>query len=94
LTLLLIGVSQDVDDLLGKHPSLQRTLVTIPLPLMTAAEIEAIILGGEQRSGLRFASAVRQRIVELAQGLPYHAQLLCLFAARNAVRRHATDVER
>ena len=94
VTILLIGVAEDVDELLGKHPSLQRTLVTIPLPLMTAPEIEAIILGGEEKSGLRFAPGVRRAIVDLAQGLPYHAQLLCLFAARNALRRHASTVER
>ena len=94
VTLLLIGVAEDVDDLLGKHPSLQRTLVTVPLPLMTPAEIEAIIVGGEQKSGRRFAPFVRQRIVELSQGLPYHAQLLCLFAARSALRRRSTEVER
>lgn len=94
VTLLLIGVAKDVDDLLGKHPSLQRTLVTIPLPLMTPDEIEAIILCGEEKSGLRFTPPVRQRIVQLAQGLPYHAQLLCLFAARNALRRRAGTVER
>ncbi len=93
VTLLLIGVAEDVDELLGKHPSLQRALVTIPMPLMSGQEIEAIILGGEEKSGLRFTPAVRRSVVELAQGLPYHAQLLCLFAARNAVRRHASVVE-
>jgi len=93
VTLLLIGVAEDVDDLLGKHPSLQRTLVTIPMPLMSAEEIEAIIIGGEARSGLRFTPSVRRSIVELAQGLPYHAQLLSLFAARNALRRHTSTVE-
>jgi Cdc6-like AAA superfamily ATPase len=92
-TLLLIGVAEDVDELLGKHPSLQRTLVTIPLPLMTAAEIDAIIVDGGRKFGRRFAGAVRARIVELAQGLPYHAQLLCLFAARSALRRHSAEVE-
>jgi Cdc6-like AAA superfamily ATPase len=92
-TLLIIGVAEDVDDLLGKHPSLQRTLVTIPLPLMAAREIDGIIAAGEEKSGMRFAPAVRSLIVELAQGLPYHAQLLGLFAARSAARRHAKTVE-
>jgi Cdc6-like AAA superfamily ATPase len=94
VTLLLIGVAEDVDELLGKHPSLQRTLVTLPLPLMAEREIDGIIAGGEERSGLSFAPGVRQRIVELAQGLPYHAQLLSLFAARSALRRHSPAVER
>jgi Cdc6-like AAA superfamily ATPase len=92
-TILIIGVAEDVDDLLGKHPSLQRALVTIPLPLMAARELEGIIAAGEAKSGLAFAPAVRSLIVELAQGLPYHAQLLGLFAARSAARRHAKTVE-
>jgi Cdc6-like AAA superfamily ATPase len=93
VTILLIGVAENVDELLGRHPSLRRTLVTVPLPLMTAREIEAIISTGERKSGLTFAPDVRRTIVAFAQGLPYHAQLLCLFAARSAVRRHSARVE-
>jgi len=37
---------------------------------------------------------VRQTIVDFAQGLPYHAQLLGLFAARHAIRRQSSRVER
>jgi Cdc6-like AAA superfamily ATPase len=94
VTLLIIGVADNVRELLGKHPSLQRTLVTIPMPLMTRREIDGIIACGEEKTGLRFDPAVRQQIADFAQGLPYHAQLLCLFAARNAVRRQSSRVER
>jgi len=94
VTLLIIGVADNVRELLGKHPSLQRTLVTIPMPLMTRREIDGIIASGEEKTGLRFDPAVRQQIADFAQGLPYHAQLLCLFAARNAVRRQSSRVER
>ncbi|HEX6842710.1 MAG TPA: AAA family ATPase, partial [Stellaceae bacterium] len=94
VTLLIIGVAENVRELLGKHPSLQRTLVTIPMPLMTRREIDGIIVNGEEKSGLRFDPAVRQHIADFAQGLPYHAQLLCLFAARNAARRQSSRVER
>ena len=91
-TLLLIGVADDVHELFGKHPSLQRTLVTVPMPLMTRRELETLIAAGEARAELTFAPAVRDGIVEFAQGLPYHAQLLCLFAARSAGRRHSREV--
>jgi Cdc6-like AAA superfamily ATPase len=94
VTLLLIGVAEQVDELLGKHPSLRRTLVTIPLPLMTRREIDGIIAAGEEKAGLRFDPEVRAMIVDFAQGLPYHAQLLCLFAARNAMRRNSRQVQR
>jgi Cdc6-like AAA superfamily ATPase len=94
VTLVIIGVADDVRQLLGKHPSLQRTLVTVPMPLMTRREIDGIIAIGEEKSGLRFDPWVRQTIVDFAQGLPYHAQLLSLFAARHALRRQSTRVER
>jgi len=94
VTLLIIGVAENVRDLLGKHPSLQRTLVTVPMPLMSRREIDGILVSGEEKCGLRFEPWVRQTIGEFAQGLPYHAQLLGLFSARSAVRRRSMAIER
>jgi Cdc6-like AAA superfamily ATPase len=94
VTLLIIGVAENVSQLLGKHPSLQRTIVTIPMPLMSARELDGILATGEEKSGMRFDPPVRRQIVEFAQGLPYHAQLLGLFAARSATRRRASAIER
>ncbi|MGO8918424.1 MAG: AAA family ATPase [Stellaceae bacterium] len=94
VTLLIVGVAENVGQLLGKHPSLQRTIVTVPMPLMTRREIDGIIAAGEEKSGLGFDPWVRQAVVDFAQGLPYHAQLLCLFAARSAVRRGSGRIER
>jgi hypothetical protein len=64
------------------------------MPLMSRRELGGIIVAGEQKSGLAFAPDVRQAIIDFAQGLPYHVQLLGLFAARNAVRRRSQVVER
>jgi Cdc6-like AAA superfamily ATPase len=94
VTLLIIGVAENVTQLLGKHPSLQRTIVTIPMPLMSARELDGILATGEEKSGLRFDPPVRRQVVEFAQGLPYHAQLLGLLAARSATRRQSTTIDR
>jgi Cdc6-like AAA superfamily ATPase len=94
VTLLIIGVAENVTQLLGQHPSLQRTIVTIPMPLMSARELDGILATGEAKSGLRFDPAVRRQVVDFAQGLPYHAQLLGLLAARSATRRQAPTIER
>lgn len=94
VTMLLIGVADDVRELFGKHPSLQRTLVTVPMPLMPRRDIEGLIAAGEAHAGLTFVPEAREAIIDFAQGLPYQAQLLCLFAARNAVRRNSRQVER
>jgi Cdc6-like AAA superfamily ATPase len=93
VTLLLVGVAETVDQLLGKHPSLQRTVVAVPLPPMTDREIDGIVTAGEMKSGLNFDVSMRQAIVDFAQGLPYHAQLLCLLAADSAMRRCSNRVE-
>lgn len=94
VTLLVVGVAETVDHLLGKHPSIQRALVAVHLPLMTDREVERIILAGAETARLDFAPDVRQRIVTLAKGLPYYAQLLSLHAARGAVLRGSREVGR
>lgn len=94
VTLFIIGVAENVDQLLGKHPSIQRALVAVHLPPMTDREIERIILAGADVAGLTFAPDVRERIVLLSKGLPYFAQLLSLHAARAAVARDRAHVER
>jgi hypothetical protein len=94
VTLLIIGVAENVGQLLGKHPSLQRAVVTIPMPLMTRRDLDGILGAGEKRLGLRFDPAVRAAIVDFAQGLPYHAQLLGLFSARSAIRRGSSEIGR
>ncbi len=90
--LVLIGVASDVDDLLGKHPSLRRALVTVPLPLMTRREVSTIIENGELRLGVPFEPDVKDAILDLAPGLPYYAQLLCLFTARSALRQGSESI--
>ena len=94
VTLIIVGIAENTTELLGKHPSLQRALMAVPLPLMTPDEVGGIIAGGEEKSDLRFDLSVSRSIIDLAQGLPYHAQLLCYFAARSAVWRHSGLVER
>lgn len=94
VTLLVVGVSEDVDHLLGKHPSIQRSLVAVHLPLMSDREIDRILLAGAEAAGLTFGEEVRRRIVTIAKGLPYYAQLLALHAARSAVGRDGLEVGR
>jgi Cdc6-like AAA superfamily ATPase len=92
ITLFIIGVAEDVDHLLGKHPSIQRSLVAVHLPLMNDKEIDRIIQAGADTAGLVFSADIRRRIAGFAKGLPYYAQLLSLHAARSAVSRGSSEV--
>ena len=94
VTLLIVGVAENLDQLLGKHPSIQRALVPVHLPLMTDKEIERLIHAGAENAGIAFAPDVVRRVADFARGLPYYAQLLGLHASRSAVSRGSNTVER
>ena len=92
VTFVIVGVSDSLDELLGRHPSIQRNIVGVSLPLLTDVEIREIIELGAAECGLGFPAPVSASIVELARGVPYVAQLLGLHAASAAVARGADTV--
>lgn len=93
MTLLVVGVAENLDQLLGKHPSIQRSLVPVHLPLMTDEEVRRLLGAGAENAGISFTDAAVERIVGFVRGLPYYAQLLGLHAARSAVSRSSMLVE-
>jgi Holliday junction resolvasome RuvABC ATP-dependent DNA helicase subunit len=93
VTFIVIGIAHSLDELIGMHPSIQRHLVGIHLPLMTMSELERVVLAGEDASGIRFEDATRDMIVAFSKGLPYYAQLLSLHAGRTALMRGSMLVQ-
>lgn len=93
VTFIVIGIAHSLDELIGMHPSIQRHLVGIHLPLMTRSELEHVIMAGEDASGIRFEDATRDMVVAFSKGLPYFAQLLSLHAGRTALRRGSMLVQ-
>jgi Cdc6-like AAA superfamily ATPase len=92
LAFVIIGVSDSLDQLLGRHPSIQRNVAGVPLPLLTTAEIETILERGAAEAGLHFSPLVREAIAILARGVPYIAQLLALRAGQAALERGTVEV--
>ncbi len=93
VTIVAIGVSDSLDHLLGEHPSIQRNLIGVPLPLMEATEIRNLVETAAQAARIPFAPAVVDAIVRVARGVPYFAQLLGLHAGQFALDRGGTTVE-
>jgi len=92
VTFLIVGVADDLDQLLGKHPSIQRNVIGIHLPLMSEGELLQLLAAGERAANIAFDEDVRRRIVALAQGLPYLAQLLALHCGQVAVEEGSKHV--
>ena len=84
---LIIGVSHDLEQLLGRHPSIQRCISAIALPVLQLSELEEIVARGGRESGIEFPEAARTSIAILARGIPYVAHLLALRAGQAALER-------
>lgn len=92
LLLMIVGVSENLEQILGRHPSIQRNLVAVQLPLLSDADIGSIIEKGGRQSGLSFPVGVVARVTALARGNPYMAQLLGLRLAQAVTARGETVV--
>jgi len=91
-TILLVGVADSVDQLIGQHESVERALAQVHMPRMSAAEIRQIIVTGLSRLGLTIEESAMQKIEMLARGLPHYAHLLGLHSAQQAMAARVTEV--
>jgi hypothetical protein len=92
-TLILVGVADSVDQLIGEHQSIERAIKQVPMPRMSKAELIQIVDNGlTQCTGLSMDAAVRERVADYSQGLPFYTHLLAREAALNAVRYDRTNI--
>lgn len=92
VTVVLVGVADDVNALIHAHPSVERALVQIHMPRMSAAELSDAFARALHLIGMTAEPAVVERIATLSQGLPHYTHLLGQGAARAASLEHATQI--
>ena len=92
LAFMIVGVAENLEQIIGQHPSIQRNLVAVQLPLLSEAEVAEVIEKGARDTGIAFAPAAIDRIVALACGSPYMAQLVGLRMVQAATRRGSPSV--
>lgn len=81
-TVVIVGVSETVDDLVADHASISRAIVQIPMPRMTRKELGEILSKAESALGITFEKNAGEHIVAISQGLPHYVHLI----GQNAVR--------
>lgn len=91
-TVVLIGVSEDVESLIANHRSLERCLRQIPMPRMSDRELETIVLQGLAKVEMQIENPSLREISKLSRGLPHYAHLLGLHAGRAALDDKAIAV--
>lgn len=91
-TIILIGVADDVNDLIGEHPSITRCIEQIPMPRMTKPELREIIDKRLPRLGMKMHGDAYFKIIELSRGLPSYVHLLGLYSTQAAIDRKSLTI--
>jgi Cdc6-like AAA superfamily ATPase len=91
-TIVLVGVADDVDELIREHASMERALVQIHMPRMSRAELAEIVTRGIENAQMTIGKTAVERIASLSQGLPHYTHLLGQHSAHAALDARRTDV--
>jgi Cdc6-like AAA superfamily ATPase len=92
-TVVIVGVADNVGDLFGGHPSVQRNIQQVRMPRMTREELRMILIKRLPLLGIQMKPRVEELILELSQGLPMYTHLMGQNAVKAAVLRRSMKVE-
>lgn len=92
-TIVLVGIADDVETLIGNHLSLERCLKQIRMPRMSHAESSEIIEKGLYRLQIDIQPNVREKIIEFACGFPHYIHLLCKFGCEEIIEDERDEFE-
>ncbi len=91
-TILLVGVAEDVGDLLAAHKSITRNLTQIKLERMSAKELREVIELRLKRLPMTITDNASNAIVQISKGLPYYVLALGRHAFFHAASEHRLEV--
>lgn len=88
-TVMLVGVADNINDLMGQHASLGRCVEQIPMPRMNITERKEILDKIIPRLGMKLHPDALWKIVHLSRGLPSYVHSLGLYSAESAIQRRS-----
>lgn len=91
-TVIIVGVAENISELIEDHASIGRAIVQIPLNRMSSSELKEIIQKRISRTVMKFSADATWTIVSLSRGLPYFTQTLSKHAALHAITDRRTKI--
>ena len=76
--LVIVGVADSIESLVGEHESIRRAIEEVPMPRMSGGELRELVTKGFEAAEIAIDPDAAERIVRLAEGLPSYAHLLSL----------------
>ena len=90
-TIVLIGIADTIDTLIGSHRSLERCLKQVKMPRMSDDESEEIIVTGMKSLDIRTSETVKKQIIEFSSGFPHYVHLLCKYGSQKVIEEETQE---
>jgi len=94
ITLVPVGVAEDLDALLEGHLSAVRAIAQIKMPRMTRDELADIVDRGLDRLEMTIGEDAMRLVRVIPRGLPQYAHLLAQEGARQALLNNRDNITR
>ncbi|MBB5871970.1 Cdc6-like AAA superfamily ATPase [Allocatelliglobosispora scoriae] len=91
--IVIVGVADSIDQLIGEHESIQRSIIEVQLPRMTQKELTDIVDSGLEVANMTIDGRAKIQIGRLAEGLPHYVHSLALTAAQRAILDDRNEVK-
>lgn len=76
-TLMVVGIAENIDELLVAHESAQRSIYEVKVDRLTDTAIREIVSAGMSALGLEIDETTADQIVTFSARFPYYTHLLC-----------------
>lgn len=90
-TIVLVGIGDNVEELIGIHRSLERCLKQVKMPRMSDDEAVSIIDNGMRSLGFTISKNVKDKILGFSSGFPHYIHLLCKHGAKQMIINGKTE---
>lgn len=85
VTVIIVGVADNVSQLIKEHASIQRCTEQIPMPRMAKEELRDVLVPRLKQLGFTISGDAKWKIIHLAKGLPAYVHGLGKHACLNAL---------
>ena len=92
ISIVVVGIAENVSDLFAGHRSLDRCLQPVPLEKMSDVAIREILTVGAEKLGITFSDDVLVAIQQTSSGYPYYAHLLGRHCSEKALLENSRIV--
>src|SRR6266404_3322813 len=92
VTIIIVGVVDNVADLLEKHESIERCVEEIQMPRMTVDERREVLERRLNRLGMSISGDGKWKIINLSKGLPAYVHALGKYATYSALEERRLNI--